>query len=148
MVVDRSAEPGKLANPRPLAVHYAQHNSVVRYSWRRLRDRWDELSEYTKEVNGAAERPLVFSARGTHASYPTPCFKKECDQTAGDEEEKRHNGLLPWAGNFAAGCGEGSACLASLPTLIGGSRPALWNAFNWALGQDPLHPQVVLQPAP
>jgi hypothetical protein len=125
--------------PRLVAVHYAQHSSVVRYDWRELRGHWDdeanELGAYMQGLDSAAERPLVFIAQGTHASYPTPCLHGSCEQTADGLEEERHNGRLPWAGNGAATCGEGTPCLTTLPTLLGGSRPALWNAFTGPWGK-------------
>jgi hypothetical protein len=134
VVVDRSTP-----TPGPVAVHYAQHGSVVRYDWSQLRDHWDneanELGAYMQGVDGAAVRPLVFIADGTHASYPTPCRRDSCKQSADGIEEERHNGQLPWAGNGAATCGEGSSCLTTLPTLAGGSKPALWNAFTGPWGK-------------
>jgi hypothetical protein len=135
VVVDRTRVRGRQTTPEPVAVYYAQHNSVVRYEWSQLRTWWDDRkAAIVKSVPGGRERPLVFVARGTHASYPTPC-RGGCRQTATGNEERPHTGTLVWAGNNARTCGHGSACLAPLPTLIGGSRPALWNAFRGPWGK-------------
>jgi hypothetical protein len=140
VVVDQSTTGDQAASLEPIAVHYAQHNHVVRYQWAKLRNSWDnkftDWKKYTKGVNRVEEHPLVFVARGTHASYPTPCFKESCDKPADDLEEERHNGHLPWAGNGASTCGDDSACLTLLPTMVGGSEPALWNGFKGPWGKS------------
>jgi hypothetical protein len=138
VVVDKTERRGKV-RPKPLAVHYAQHASVVRYTWDELRRHWDGdtgLPERLEGVPGIEERPLVFVASGTHASYATRCpgIRQTCRQLAHDIEEKRHNGKLGWGGNYTTLCGEGSGCLQLLPTRSGGARPALWNAFEGPWG--------------
>ena len=50
----------------PVAVNYAEHEGSVRYSWAALRRLWAQ----TKARTDDPVRPVVFSARGTHASYP------------------------------------------------------------------------------
>jgi len=125
VIVDRTG-------PRPFvtAVQYAQHDSVVRYGWNLLRQRWDnpKLSPFVE----APGRPLAFVAKGTHATYPIPCGR--CHQVAKPSiGEGPHRGGLPWIGNETGACGE-DACLQALPTREAGRQPALWNAFTGAWG--------------
>ncbi|HSK16758.1 MAG TPA: hypothetical protein VK915_11395 [Gaiellaceae bacterium] len=106
---------------RPEAVRYAQHEHVVTYSlaetllplWETLRPPWAGLG---------GPRPLVFVARDSHASYPTPC-ERNCRQTTRDLPESRHDGSIVWTHN--ASC---DGCLRPLPETAAG-EPALWNAF-------------------
>ena len=138
VVVDRTPDDDGVVRPRPVAVHYAEHSSVVRYGWQMLHDRWaaseNRDGRYTRFVGDAGLRPLVFVARGTHAGYPFPC-RSACKQTVGALEEQPRDGLLPWAGNGATTCGTDTACLTALPTRSGGNRAALWNAFEGPWGK-------------
>jgi hypothetical protein len=139
VVVDRTARRGRV-EPRLVSVHYAQHESVVRYDWDQLRRHWDGDNGIPDRVNGIPgieERPLVFVARGTHASYASRCpgIETKCRQVAHDREEGRHDGKLSWGGNYTALCGEGSSCLQLLPTHKAGAQPALWNAFDGPWGE-------------
>lgn len=131
VVVDRTE-----AKPRIVAVQYAQHSDVVRYSWAQLRERWDSDPKVQALVAGipdAATRPLAFSAEGTHATYPLPCGR--CHQVAHpDLAEGPHRGDLPWVGDLTSACGK-SSCLQLLPTRAGGAEPALWNAYNGPWGE-------------
>lgn len=131
VVVDRTE-----AKPRAIAVQYAQHSDVVRYSWAQLRERWDGDTEVQKLVAGIpdrADRPLAFSAEGTHATYPLPCGR--CHQVAHpDIAEGPRRGDLPWVGDLTSACGR-SSCLQLLPTRAGGAEPALWNAYNGPWGE-------------
>lgn len=135
VVLDRTT-PG--VEPKPIAVHYAQHADVVRYEWPRLEAAWrrDETARTILDETGDdAARPIVFVASGTHASYPLPCFNKaNCRQVVGGAEENEHDGGMPWAGNSSPTCGSDS-CLQMLPTARGGRDPALWNAFEGAWGE-------------
>ena len=144
VVVRRTQNGRALPKPKPIAVQYAEHESTVRYPWDQLRERWGreqkKLGELTRGAGDVSERPLVFVARGTHASYPVPCpppraGKSKCRETAVDLEEQPQTGTLPWAGNGAETCGGGSACLAPLPTFSQGTRAALWNAFKGPWGK-------------
>lgn len=134
VVLDRT-RPG--LEPKPIAVHYAQHSSVVRYRWPDLEAAWrkdDTARAILAGLPKDTQRPLVFVASGTHASYPLPCRdKSDCRQVIGGAEENEHDGALPWAGNTRLDCGTES-CLNMLPTFRGGREPALWNAFEGAWG--------------
>jgi len=131
VVVDRTD-----AKPHIVAVQYAQHSDVVRYSWTQLRERWEsepEVQELVAGIPDAATRPLAFSAEGTHATYPLPCG--DCHQVAHpDIKEGPHRGDLAWVGDLTGACGR-SSCLQLLPTRAGGSEPALWNAYNGTWGE-------------
>ncbi len=130
VVIDRTE-----ATPKVVAVQYAQHNSVVRYEWRRLRARWTkpDMPATVAAIADVAGRPLVFVAKGTHASYPEPC--RGCGQVAhADLGESSHLGDLGWVGNDTNACGK-SSCLQMLPTRIGGRKPALWNAYTGQWGE-------------
>ena len=124
---------------RPAAVAYAQHSEVVRYTWPAVQRLWDhpKRAKFRKGID-VTQRPLVFVASGTHASYPTDCASDHC--RPGDipdlplprgTNEQGHDGAIAWEGNRSAQCR--SICLAALPTRNGGTEPARWNAFegNW-----------------
>jgi hypothetical protein len=131
VVVDRTNQ------PRIEAVQYAQHDSVIRYEWAQLRNLWagdPRVQGLVEGIDDAGERPLVFVAAGTHASYPTPCASG-CQQVANSGlDEDQHRGNLGWIGNDTGSCGA-SSCLQMLPTRAGGAKPALWNAFEGPWGE-------------
>ena len=126
------------AEPRPVALLYAQHDTVVRYRWDVLRKRWaTRLPERVRtelgEIDDAKDRPLAFLASGTHATYPLPC--NDCGQIRRWElGEEPHRGELPWVGDYSNVCGAGS-CLQVLPTRNRGREPASWNAFDHPWGE-------------
>jgi hypothetical protein len=132
VVVDRTD-----AKPRIVAVQYAEHSDVVRYSWTQLRERWDDnakVQELVARIPDAEDRPLAFSAEGTHATYAFPCGGG-CHQVAhSDLAEGPHRGDLTWVGDLTSACGR-SSCLQLLPTRNGGTEPALWNAYNGPWGE-------------
>jgi hypothetical protein len=132
VVIDRTG-----SQPRPVAVHYASHADVTRYAWDDLRRRWDgepKLRRFIAGVPDAADRPLVFVAAGTHASYPVPC-SRGCVQTPHPtREERKHRGTWRWEGNDTARCGR-TRCVRLLPTRAGGTLPALWNGFDGVWGR-------------
>jgi hypothetical protein len=107
----------------PVAVRYAQHEFLVSYPWATLQ----EL--------GARRglRPLVFVARDSHASYPTPC-PKDCRQLRRllgvPVDEATHDGQVEWTWN-----GNCPDCLHPLPVTDAG-EPAAWNAFEGRWGSQ------------
>jgi hypothetical protein len=120
----------------PIAAHYAQHEAVVRYDWNALRRHWDtdeELADLRERLADSADRPVVFVASGTHASYARRC-RESCEQVATGLEEKRTNGDRVWVGDDTAVCLRVS-CLLPLPTASGGRGPASWNAFRGSWGR-------------
>lgn len=123
------------ADERPIAVHYAQHEAVVAYDWDELSAGWRslDLGEPLRRIARSGERPLAFSARGTHATYPHRCARS-CEQVAENLAEQPHDGSLPWIGSVIGQCGDG-ACLRLLPVRSGGTAPALWNAFDGRWGR-------------
>lgn len=64
--------------------------------------------------------PLVFVARGTHASYPFPCTADRCDQYSDligfRLPEEGHDGGSAWSGNVDRACAL-SDCVRPLPGL-------------------------------
>ncbi len=131
VVVDRTGP-----EPRPIAVQYAQHSSVIRYDWGALRRYWDRderSRQLTEKVPGAGTRPLAYVAMGTHSSYPFHCGG--CNQVAHAERgEGPHRGGTGWVGNTSGACGEVS-CLQLLPTHSRGRKPALWSAYDGPWGE-------------
>lgn len=131
VVVDRSE-----TEPQPIAVQYAQHDSVIRYGWSELRSYWNQdqrSSELTERIAGASSRPLAYIANGTHATYPFHCGG--CNQVAHSERsEGSHRGGISWIGNETGACGE-AGCLQMLPTRQAGGEPALWNAYDGPWGE-------------
>jgi hypothetical protein len=109
----------------PTEVRYAQHRKVVRYGWSELVRLWEGVEGGGFKVG---VRPLVYVAKGSHASYPHPC-KAHCLQGARLLFEGRNDGSVRWAKNDDP-CG---ACLEPLPTDIRGN-PALWNGFDGEWG--------------
>jgi hypothetical protein len=123
-------------NPDPIAVQYAQHESVVRYAWSALRAYWDgeeALDDVFSRLPDYTERPVVWIARGTHAAYARGCTT-QCRQVAAKLEERPHDGALPWVGNDTAVC-QRVSCLLPLPTAAGGRLAASWNAFAGPWGR-------------
>lgn len=106
-------EGGDLA---PEGAIYAQHEFGVAYAWRDLQ----------KQRALVGDRPVVFVAKGSHASYPTPCLRK-CAQIHDPSyrKEGRHDGKDPWPKNEEGACM--NSCLKRLPQTRNG-LPALWNA--------------------
>jgi lysophospholipase L1-like esterase len=130
------------ADAPPLAISYAQHDGVVRYTWRAAQELW-RRSESRRLAAGldTSMRPLVFVARGTHAAYPVSCHERKC--TVGGAPgirapkplpENRHDGGRAWPGNDEAACK--AICLEALPTHNGGRDAARWNAFGGVWGSQ------------
>lgn len=124
--------------PRPVALLYAQHDSVIRYGWGALRRQWKQrlpprVREELDAIGDTDGRPLAFVASGTHATYPLPCG--DCGQLKNWAlGEEPHRGDLPWAGDYSNACGD-SSCLQLLPTRARGTEPASWNAYDHPWGE-------------
>jgi lysophospholipase L1-like esterase len=124
----------------PMAVNYAEHDGRVGYSWAALKQLWSRTQGVSDvPADELAIRPLVFSARGTHASYPVPCAQSSCDRNpvpgipdTSPLEENPHDGHVPWLGNTDSGCG--GSCVLALPTRRGGAEPGGWNAWDGEWG--------------
>jgi hypothetical protein len=130
IIVDRTT-----ARPFIESVHYAEHKDAVAYSWKQLLNAWKgdpAVPGFARTFAERDERPLAFSASGTHATYAQPCASG-CRQVAADLGEGDRNGELPWIGDFTATCGTGS-CVQVLPTYESGTHPALWNAYAGTWG--------------
>lgn len=130
VVLNRSKTP-----PAIQEVHYAQHSHVVRFKWEDLAAHWKgkRYAKFLEATENGSQRPLAFAAAGTHATYPFDC-RDDCKQFAdAGLGEDRHDGGLPWLGNYTNTCGSAS-CLQRIPTRVRGIEPALWNAFTGPWG--------------
>ena len=125
---------------RPVAVNYAQHEGGVRYTWPALQRLWELTGARRFAPAGDLDvRPLVFSARGTHASYPIACGRASCPPNAvptlrntGALQDAPHDGRRPWEGATDEGCA--GICVAQLPTRRDGAEPDGWNDWPGAWG--------------
>jgi hypothetical protein len=112
------------AGLEPEAVRYAQHEGEVTYSWPLLKRLWRNRR--------VVQRPIVYVAQGSHASYPYPC-RRHCLQGARFLFEGDRDGSRSWPNNAESTCG--GVCLQELPVTRGG-HAALWNAFAGAWGRS------------
>jgi hypothetical protein len=120
------------SSPSPEAVHYSAHADASRYTWPALQAIWRRgFTAGVARDRTSALRPLVFVARGTHASYPDAC-RDRCTKRFPPRKEEPHDGGLDWPGARDAECV--ALCLTALPTFDQGRRPARWNAYNGRWG--------------
>lgn len=101
---------------RLVQVNYAQHSGVKRYPWSKLEREWRK-----RGISMLGERPLVYVALSSHASYPLPCPR-------GCGREESYDGLRPWDNNGSTDQKSRKEWLTPLPVDEAGD-PALWNAF-------------------
>lgn len=138
---------------RPLAVHFAQHKHVVRYSWSEAQARWatlrakppaglshgqrkhlNAIRENLAAIPDVAGRPLAFVGQGTHSTYAWPCTGS-CHQVVDSITENDYDGERSWSGNVTEACVTiTSTCVRLFPTSQHGKRAALWNAFTGVWG--------------
>jgi hypothetical protein len=130
-------DPYGLWNLTPKAVIYDFHGHPVRW-------RWSELS-LRADPGSHATHPMVFVAKGSHASYPAACTADRCNQRLGGKGlgEGRFDGGSEWDYNAYRKChprpdGDGGAppdpCLLPLPTTRDGRLGVLWNAYQGRWG--------------
>ena len=81
----------------------------------------------------------MFSARGTHASYPIACGAASCPPNAvptlrntAAVQDSPHDGRRAWEGATDAGCA--GLCVAQLPTRRDGAEPDGWNDWPGTWG--------------
>jgi hypothetical protein len=84
--------------------------------------RSERYSRIAPKLSG--NRPYVYVAEGTHASYPRLCEKRRCTQTGRDLPDGRFNGKEAWGRNDASECG--STCLLPLADQAWATWPGVW----------------------
>jgi hypothetical protein len=98
------------------------HNITVRFDAHGRSEQYEAI-----EPERIGDRPIVYVALGTHASYPKACRpsrRRYCRQTGADLPDGRFNGKAEWGRNQDAECA--ATCL--LPLQLGGwaSWPGTW----------------------
>jgi hypothetical protein len=119
----------------PREVIYAEHDASTRYVWSALQELWKGPLTALAARNAKADaaiRPLVFIARGTHASYPTACKKSHCVEPRTLLRDNHHDGVNAWVKNQDTLCL--ARCVTALPTRNHGNDRALWNAYDGRWG--------------
>ncbi len=124
----------------PVAVNYAQHDGSVRYTWDALRRLWQITGDERFAPAGTLDnRPLVFSARGTHASYPIACGEVSCPRNVVPTlrntaalQDNPHDGSRAWEAITDKACA--GTCVAELPTRRNGAVAEGWNDWPGVWG--------------
>jgi lysophospholipase L1-like esterase len=118
-----------------VAVNYAQHDGRVRYAWPALQRLWQRTGvQHLAPAGALGTRPLVFAARGTHASYPIACGEASCPRDVVPElrhtsalQDNPHDGKQPWEGIEDKACA--GTCVVELPTRRNGAAPEGWSVW-------------------
>jgi hypothetical protein len=104
-------------------VAYASHEGIFRYSAAKVETRWG--------------RPVVYVARGSHASYPKPCAR-HCKQLFKigpfHRPEGQFDGRRPWTRNTDEACFSGEPCLIPFPRAELDPHKS-WNAWSGLWGE-------------
>ena len=117
------------ASGEPVGVHYAAHDRVVDVPWEMLQAAW-RAPRYARWAAAAADHPLVFVARGTHAAYPVACDEPPCAAKGTLFDDNAHDGGSAWPGNTDCA----GPCVGALPTRGPTAPPASWNGFDGTWG--------------
>jgi hypothetical protein len=101
---------------KPVAVYYYGHGKPQRTPWSTVCKITDEAERCDSSQPG---HPIVFSAKGSHASYPTPGAKKVClGPICATDERNRGWAWEPW----------------TRPGLVRSVREQAWYGFGGAWG--------------
>jgi hypothetical protein len=95
------------------------HDIQVRFDAHGRSEQYDKL-----EPERVGDRPVVYVALGTHASYPRACTHVYCVQTGERLPDGRYDGHSDWGRNSRAQCG--STCLLPLPPDSWATWPGRW----------------------
>jgi hypothetical protein len=98
----------------------APHRIDVRFDAHGRSERYTKLKPQRVD-----DRPVVYVALGTHASYPRPCKRNFCVQSGARLPDGRYNGSRDWGRNSRQDCGGGS-CLHPLPRGDWATWRGLW----------------------
>jgi hypothetical protein len=130
-------DPYGLNNVTPTAVVYEAHGHRARWQW-------DDV-DLGADPDSYATHPVVYSAAGSHASYPAGC-RSRCTQTLSNHgtPDGTFNGAKEWPFNARDRCETSQRdpdtqalvgpCLLGLPSTRDGRLGVLWNAYPGVWG--------------
>lgn len=130
-------DPYGLNNVIPRAVVYEAHGHRARWLW--------EDVDLGADPDSYATHPVVYSAAGSHASYPAGC-RSGCSQTLSNHStpDGTFDGGTDWPYNDRTKCETSQRdpstqalvgpCLLALPSTRDGRLGVLWNAFPGVWG--------------